>query len=147
MNWDAMGAIGEVVGALAVVVTLIYLAMQIRHNTAAQETTSIWLMTQISNQTHTSILENREVADLCVAAQSGELKSKVDVQRVYSLVMPIVNIYFAAWRAHKNGHLPDDAYEALRRDARILDAPGFRPLLVNALKAREAAFIEEFFEV
>ncbi len=31
MNWDAIGAIGEIVGALAVLVTLIYLAVQIRH--------------------------------------------------------------------------------------------------------------------
>ena len=30
MNWDAVGAIGETVGALAVVITLAYLAIQIR---------------------------------------------------------------------------------------------------------------------
>ena len=30
MNWDAIGAIGELVGALAVFLTLIYLATQIR---------------------------------------------------------------------------------------------------------------------
>ena len=33
MNWDAMGAIGEVVGAFAVVASLVYLAVQIRQNT------------------------------------------------------------------------------------------------------------------
>ena len=33
MNWDAIGAVGEVVGAAAVVVTLAYLAVQIRRNT------------------------------------------------------------------------------------------------------------------
>ena len=35
MNWDAIGAIGEVSGAVAVVVTLIYLAGQLRQNTQA----------------------------------------------------------------------------------------------------------------
>jgi hypothetical protein len=30
MNWDAMGAIGEIVGAAAVVATLVYLSVQIR---------------------------------------------------------------------------------------------------------------------
>ena len=30
VNWDAVGAIGETVGALAVVLTLAYLALQIR---------------------------------------------------------------------------------------------------------------------
>jgi heme/copper-type cytochrome/quinol oxidase subunit 1 len=33
MNWEAIAAIGELIGAVAVVVTLIYLAAQIRHNT------------------------------------------------------------------------------------------------------------------
>ena len=35
MNWDAVGAIGEVVGAVAVVITLLYVARQI-HQASAQ---------------------------------------------------------------------------------------------------------------
>ena len=31
MNWDAAGALGEIVGALAVIITLIYLASQVRY--------------------------------------------------------------------------------------------------------------------
>ena len=30
MNWEAMGAVGEIVGALAVLATLYYLAIQIK---------------------------------------------------------------------------------------------------------------------
>jgi hypothetical protein len=33
MNWDAIGAIGETLGALAVIATLIYFSIQIRQNT------------------------------------------------------------------------------------------------------------------
>ena len=32
MNWDAIGAVGEIVGALAVLITLAYLAVQVRHS-------------------------------------------------------------------------------------------------------------------
>jgi len=35
MNWDAVGAIGEMTGALAVVTSVIYLAFQVRANTRA----------------------------------------------------------------------------------------------------------------
>ena len=31
MNWDAFGAVGVILGALAVVITLVYLALQILH--------------------------------------------------------------------------------------------------------------------
>ena len=35
MNWEAIGAIGEIVGAVAVVITLAFLVVQVRHNNAA----------------------------------------------------------------------------------------------------------------
>jgi len=31
MNWDAIGAIGQMLGSIAVLVTLIYLGVQLRH--------------------------------------------------------------------------------------------------------------------
>ena len=37
MNWDAIGAIGEIDGAIAVVATLFYLAAQIRHGVKIAE--------------------------------------------------------------------------------------------------------------
>jgi hypothetical protein len=39
MNWDAIGALAETIGALAVVISLIYLAVQIRSGTKALRTT------------------------------------------------------------------------------------------------------------
>lgn len=41
MNWDAIGAIGEIVGATAVVLTLAYLAIQIRQTRELEQATSI----------------------------------------------------------------------------------------------------------
>ena len=35
MDWDALGAIAELAGALGVIASLIYLGTQIRHNTRA----------------------------------------------------------------------------------------------------------------
>jgi len=40
MNWEAVGAIGEIAGAGAVVVSLAYLAIQVRHNTRAMRRSS-----------------------------------------------------------------------------------------------------------
>ena len=37
MNWDAIGAVGEILGGLAVVATLFYVARQIRDHTRAVE--------------------------------------------------------------------------------------------------------------
>ena len=35
MNWEAVGAVGELIGAVTVVITLLYLAIQIRQNSQA----------------------------------------------------------------------------------------------------------------
>ena len=40
MNWEAIGAVGEIVGAVAVVGTLFYLAIQIRQNNRVVEENS-----------------------------------------------------------------------------------------------------------
>ena len=40
MNWEAIGALGEIVGALAVVLTLAYLAIQVRHAKEASADTN-----------------------------------------------------------------------------------------------------------
>jgi len=41
MNWEAIGAIGEIAGALAVVVTLIYVSLQLRENTKSLKVQSL----------------------------------------------------------------------------------------------------------
>ena len=41
MNWEAIGAIGETVGAMAVLLTLFYLAMQIRQNTKSVQAAAV----------------------------------------------------------------------------------------------------------
>ena len=40
MNWEGIGAVGEILGAIAVMITLGYLAVQIRQNARAMNTHS-----------------------------------------------------------------------------------------------------------
>lgn len=40
MNWEAISAFGEMVGAVGVIISLVYVGMQIRHNTKAMMATS-----------------------------------------------------------------------------------------------------------
>jgi hypothetical protein len=42
MNWDAIGSIAEVIGALAVLITLVYLAVQTRDNVKVMRSRAIW---------------------------------------------------------------------------------------------------------
>jgi hypothetical protein len=53
MNWEALGAIGELVSAIAVLATLVYLAVQVRHSrTILEENRKIALSEVYSQRAH-----------------------------------------------------------------------------------------------
>jgi hypothetical protein len=51
MNWEALGAIAELIGAIAVILTLAYLAVQIRQNNRFVEQNTKLLDASIANST------------------------------------------------------------------------------------------------
>ena len=64
MNWDAIGAVGEIIGAIAVFVTLLYLAAQIKF---ARKATSAQLEENVNSSWNRDIRawgENEDVANL-----------------------------------------------------------------------------------
>ncbi len=72
MNWDAIGALAETLGALAVLITLVYLSIQIRQNTSSTKA----IFRQNVFESHLGInkvvLENSELRDLLFLVTSGE---------------------------------------------------------------------------
>jgi len=60
LNWEAIGAIGEIVGAAGVVVTLIYLANQIRQNTIQLEQNTLTAKAAAQNASNEALRENRK---------------------------------------------------------------------------------------
>lgn len=64
MNWDAIGAVGEVIGAIAVVATLIYLSLQTRQNTKAVEHASARGVEEDANTWRFKVVENPEISEL-----------------------------------------------------------------------------------
>ena len=49
MNWEAIGALAEVFGAVGVIITLVFLARQISHNTNAVRASTNHGLTQQRN--------------------------------------------------------------------------------------------------
>jgi len=78
MNWNAMGAIGELVGAVAVVITLIYLAAQIRQNTRSNRNLALQTISNQSADWLCLITQSSEVARIFRAEQQdlGNVKAR-----------------------------------------------------------------------
>jgi len=65
MNWEAIGAIGEIVGAAGVIITLVYLSVQIRQNTSATNRANVRNVLESNNSALKSLLDE-SVADLFI---------------------------------------------------------------------------------
>ncbi len=64
MNWQAIGAIGEILAAIAVVVTLIYLAKQIRQNAQAVQVSALRDTTEQWHRWSEVLAASPELADI-----------------------------------------------------------------------------------
>ncbi|MEM1403560.1 MAG: hypothetical protein AAGG55_09530 [Pseudomonadota bacterium] len=124
MDWEAIGAVGEVIGATAVVVTLAYLALQIRQNTRALRATSIDSMTTIANDIRTNLFTDPEITAIYVNGL-GAIESLNDLERErFRLLM--TNALWALWNAYTQAQLGEnqswEAQKLLLR--RFLTQPG-----------------------
>lgn len=101
MNWDAIGAIAEAVGALAVIITLVYLTFQLRQNTKAIEHSTSRGVLDDASQWQYKVIENPELAELYIAGMRDDDLSSSDRLR-FGLLM---NTLFGHWgHAFAAGH-------------------------------------------
>ncbi len=80
MSISELGSLGEFVGSLAVLATLIYLAMQIRQNTHTTRAVSHHAITDALNQLNLTLARDETVAQLWIKGLS-ERASLSDLQR------------------------------------------------------------------
>ena len=72
MNWEALGAIGEIVGAVAVVLTLGYLAVQIQQNTRSLQAASLQSILNAPREWFfLPHAQNAEISDLFARGLNG----------------------------------------------------------------------------
>ena len=67
MNWDAIGAIGELIGALAVVLTLVYLSIQLRQNTRAVDRSMERAVWEDASTWMHKLIDDPDIAELYLA--------------------------------------------------------------------------------
>jgi hypothetical protein len=116
MNWDAVGALGEIFGGLAVLITLIYLAAQVRHsNDLAIFNASKELMNQFNalNQLVTTDSDLRQTL-----MKTGDLSAD-EQERVYNFAMMYCNVWYSVQSADDNGQIDQRFYLAGCKDVEV----------------------------
>ena len=124
MNWDAIGAVGEIIGAIAVVATLFYISIQIRTNNAlASAESRDKTFTQFSQWRH-QIASDADLARVWREGSLGESLSEDDTLRFIQVAHDHFLICRSAYqRAELAGRETDVAVQMLVRLLRDPDRP------------------------
>ena len=124
MNWEAAGAIGEIVGAIAVVATLAYLAIQLKQNTKSVQSSAYGTWAQsVQNISLVSISNPHIEQMLRDAWTSGKL-----TQDTWQPFIMWHQQYFyhleSVWQMFKRGALEKEIFDLeMGRTAQILSTP------------------------
>jgi len=143
MNWDAIGAVGEVVGALAVVVTLLFLSLQLRQNTRTVRNAYRSQMAEtVSNSI--AVMQNPDFARILVVAMNDSDALSPEERVVFgSFILRISRIWEDAYFQWLEGDYESGAWRANR--AYMLDTlsnPGARKFFETRKSWLDARFVE-----
>ena len=126
MNWDAIGALGELVGAAAVVVSIIYLALQVKQNSAHVRSSGYQTAVQSANQFLDSLSTHPETLKVFQAAQDSYDSLDDDDQSIArTLFMQLFMYYESLFYQYKDGVVDPDIWEGRRKMmVNLLQMPG-----------------------
>ena len=103
MNWEAIGAVGEILGALAVVVSLLYLAVQIRHGANATRAASRYASAQLTTDILVAIASDPEVASIFRRGQNDPDSLSDDEGLRFDMLLYAV---FDQWEKYDSSIIP-----------------------------------------
>jgi len=111
MNWDAIGAIGENIGAFAVVISIIYLAVQIRQNTKTVAANTAQAVTDSAVDALMRVAESHDLSSVAAKTFAGD-KSLTGVEQMQlqlvlrSLFRNFENYFYQ----HRRGYFEEEIW-------------------------------------
>lgn len=141
MNWDAAGAIGEILGAGAVVVSLFYLASQIRNQNGEA---------RLAAQ-HQILAAFREVSILMSEAELGDIflrgnkdiesLSDIEIFRMICVLNPAIRVLEEAHDQYVQGRFDEQKWNGMvRQYSSYISTPCFQ----RVWKVRRDHYQEDF---
>lgn len=112
MNWEAVGAIGEVLGALVVLATLAYLTLQVRQNSqliraATQGQSSQWTLAAL-----TAVVSHEQAARVFAEGLTDPARLPEAEQVQFGTMMQLMMAGFSStWQETRRGTLPVESWE------------------------------------
>lgn len=131
MNWEAISAIGEVVGALVVAITLAFLVVQVRQNSRAINATITHGNIAGFNELNTLLAANPQLAE--ILDRGTKDPSQLTAAEAYSyswIVRSFLNLFLNLYDQFRQGTCPESLWRRHETELRVFaSSPGVRKFL------------------
>ena len=107
MSWEAIGAIGSLLGAISVLLTLLYLAKQIKENSKLLTTSVYQTAVDGYNEMASMFLENPELARNLLLDKPAQL-SEVDAYKLNLILRVYLNQGLKLFKLYEAGIFPEE---------------------------------------
>ena len=107
MSWEAIGAMGSLLGAMSVLLTLVYLAKQIKENSKLLTTSVYQTAVDGYNEMASMFLENPELARNLLMDKPVQL-SEVDAYKLNLILRVYLNQGLKLFKLYEAGIFPEE---------------------------------------
>lgn len=144
MDWNTIASIAEIVSAIAVVVTLLFLAVELRRNSNATQTAAVDALSGGMNVLGLKIVEDAEFAEIWMKGLANpDDMTGVEKVRFSIFIQMLINHYTTLKRHHDAAVLPENEWLAYSSGiSSIMNSPGGKWASQDMVMASDVA--EEF---
>ena len=114
MNIQDLGSLGELIGGLAVIASVIYLSIQIRHGIAGYRSQTILEITIHFSNLQLEVAKSDLLLQAWMKAERGDALSELEQRRVVNIVSSYLIGFENMHAQYRTGMMDPDAYEARR---------------------------------
>ena len=128
MNWEAIGAVGETVGALGVILSVLYLAIQIRKDGHARIADTGHSIAARAGAVQQILSENRQLAAAFPKGMRGDVDGLDEADRTQfeAFLSVVTRSYEDGFYQHRKGLVDEELWLAWARSlSDVARAPGY----------------------
>lgn len=150
MNWDAIAAVSEVFGALAVVITLLYLARQISMAHGLAKTSAARELHNRYADFYTLISTDPGISSLVTRLRDPDyvVQSEEEEERIEGFAILLLGLWLVTGVAHAERQIDLNQYKVYKDDVavKLSKWPGLIPHVKRIMKNYPSTEAFEIFE-
>jgi len=144
MNWEAIGAVGEIIGAIAVVVTLLYLAVQTRQNNVLLREQARYQMLQNQLSVADTLAREPDLVNVVYGIPISDAAATLEMRRQMHAVSILARWHWEYLRAQEGIFGTEDLPVAsFRRDFEVRGYARYWGELRHIFRPEFVRFVEE----